>query len=101
MSTIEKRKAYVLTQISTSKDVLKGSVYEMKRFCGKVSCKCIKNSAPHKSTFLSFKYKGKTRLIPIKTKDISKIKEKIKKYQKLKENIELLTWINSELLKQE
>ena len=101
MNKFQKRKVYVFNQIKKSDDILKGSVYEMKRYCGKQNCKCIKNNSPHKSLFLSFKHEGRTQLIPIKSRNVSEIKMKIKKYHQLKENIDQLTWINTELLKQE
>jgi hypothetical protein len=56
---------------------------------------------PHKSMFLSFKYQGKTRLIPIKKEQIPQIKKRIKDYKELKAAIDELARINGELLRSE
>ena len=51
--------------------------------------------------FLSFKYQGKTRLIPIKKDQVPQIKKRIKDYKELKANIDELIRINAELLRNE
>ncbi|GAI74402.1 unnamed protein product [marine sediment metagenome] len=51
--------------------------------------------------FLSFKYQGKTRLIPIKKEQIPQIKKRIKDYKELKAAIDELARINGELLRSE
>jgi hypothetical protein len=51
--------------------------------------------------FLSFKYQGKTRLVPIKKEQIPEIKKRIKDYKELKAAIDELARINAELLRSE
>ena len=92
-------KSRTVARIRSLDNVIKGSIYEMKRFCGKESCSCSKRKRPHKSLFLSFSYKGKTRLVPIKKEQIPDIKRRIKDYRELKAAIDELALINAELLR--
>ncbi|GAF99798.1 unnamed protein product, partial [marine sediment metagenome] len=48
---------------------------------------------------LSFSYKGKTKLIPIKKEQIAGIKAKMNDYKQLKTAIDELVRINAELLR--
>lgn len=98
---LEIEKTTVLEKIRSLDDVIKGSVYEMKRYCGRPNCRCAKNNAPHKSMFLSFTYQGKTRLVPIKKDQIPQIKKRISDYKELKAGIDELARINAELLRNE
>ena len=92
-------KSRTVARIRSLDNVIKGSVYEMKRFCGKASCSCAKRKRPHKSLFLSFSYKGKTRLVPIKKDQVAEIKRDIRDYRELKAAIDELARINAELLR--
>jgi len=99
MNEFKKEKIKLISKIKSSDDIIKGSIYEMKRFCGKKNCRCIKTNTPHKSLFLSFRYNGKTNLIPIKKEQIPEIKKKIRNYKELKKAIDKLAMINANLLK--
>jgi hypothetical protein len=98
---LENEKIEVLEKIQSLDKVIRGSVFEFKRYCGKPSCTCAKTKTPHKSMFLSFKYQGKTRLVPIKKEQIPEIKKRIKDYKELKAAIDELARINAELLRSE
>ena len=98
---LEKEKVRVLDKIQSLDKVIRGSVFEFKRYCGKPSCTCAKTKTPHKSMFLSFKYQGKTRLVPIKKEQIPEIKKRIKDYKELKAAIDELARINAEQLRSE
>ena len=99
MEDLQKEKTKIIEKIRSLDNVIKGSIYEMERYCGKKNCKCEKTKTPHKSLFLSFNYKGKTKLIPIKKAQIKEIKRKIANYKELKRCIDELAKINSELLR--
>lgn len=98
---LEKEKIRVLEKIRSLDKVIRGSVFEYKRYCGKASCSCARTKKPHKSMFLSFKYQGKTRLVPIKKEQIPEIKNRIRDYKELKAAIDELARINAELLRSE
>ena len=96
---LKKEKMKVVEKIHSLDNAIKGSIYEMKRFCGKPNCACAKTKTPHTSLVLSFSYKGKTRLIPIKKEQIPEIKARIHDYRELKAAINELVRINAELLR--
>lgn len=96
---LAKEKIKIIEKIKMLYSAIKGSICELKRFCGKKNCICFRTNNPHRSLFLSFKYKGKTKLIPIKEKQILKIKIKINYYKELKQAIDELAKINAELLR--
>jgi len=101
MNKLKKERIKIISKIKSLDDIIKGSIYEMKRFCGKKNCKCIRTNTPHKSLFLSYRYEGKTQLIPIKKEQVLMVKKKIQKYKELKKAIDKLAMINSKLLKYE
>lgn len=98
---LQEEKMKFVEKIQSLDNVIRGSIYEMKRYCGKSNCICAKAKKPHKSLALSFSYKGKTKLIPIKKEQISGIKAKMNDYKELKAAIDELTRINAELLRSE
>ena len=98
---LKAQKIHTLEKIKSLDNVIRGSIFEMKRFCGKKNCKCMKTNMPHKSLFLSFRYRGKTTLIPIKKEQIPEIKARISDYKKLKAAIDELAKLNAELLRAE
>ena len=99
MNKLKTEKVKLIPKIRSLDNIIKGSIYEMKRFCGKKNCKCMKTNIPHKSLFLSFRYNNRTNLIPIKKKQMTEIKKKIRNYKELKKTIDRLAMINSNLLK--
>lgn len=98
---METERTRVLAEIQSLDHVIRGSVFEYKRYCGKASCNCKRTKTPHRSMFLSFKYRGKTRLIPITVEQIPRIKQCIQDYKQLKAAIDELARINAELLRSE
>lgn len=67
----------------SNKPVIKGSVYELKRKCGKPGCKCTKGQL-HRTMVLSSSEKGRTRLRVIPRGFFLEIKSKAQRYQKLR-----------------
>jgi hypothetical protein len=63
--------------------LVKGTVCEMARKCGKPSCACSRGEL-HRSTVLSWSHEGKTRLISIPPERISELREKSEEYQRLR-----------------
>ena len=99
--SLEREKIKVLEQIKSLDNVIRGSIFEMKRYCGKKNCSCAKTKTPHRSMFLSFKYEGKTRMVPIRKEQIPQVKKRINDYKELKAAIDDLARINAEMLRSE
>ena len=67
----------------SDKPVIKGSVYELKRKCGKAGCKCSKGEL-HSRMVLSASEKGRTRLRVIPDGLLAEVQIKVKRYKKLR-----------------
>jgi hypothetical protein len=67
----------------SDKPVIKGSVYELKRKCGKPGCKCMEGQL-HSSMVLSSSEKGRTRLRVIPRGSLLEVKRKVQRYQALR-----------------
>lgn len=67
----------------SDKPVIKGSVYELKRKCGKPGCKCVQGEL-HSRMVLSASEKGKTRLRVIPHGFLVEVQIKVRRYQELR-----------------
>jgi hypothetical protein len=67
----------------SDKPVIKGSVYELKRKCGKPGCKCTQGEL-HNQMVLSASEKGKTRLRVIPHGFLVEVQIKVRRYQELR-----------------
>jgi hypothetical protein len=67
----------------SDKPVIKGSVYKLKRKCGKPGCKCAQGEL-HSRMVLSASEKGKTRLRVIPHGFLVEVKIKVRRYQELR-----------------
>ncbi len=63
--------------------VVKGSVYEMARKCGKPSCACARGLL-HKSMVLSWSHQGKTRLLPVPPERLAGLRRKTEDYARFR-----------------
>ena len=67
----------------SDKPVIRGSVYELKRKCGKPGCKCAQGKL-HSCMVVSASEKGKTRLNVIPQGFLVEIQGKVRRYQELR-----------------
>ncbi len=67
----------------SDKPVIKGSVYELKRKCGKPGCKCAQGEL-HSRMVLSASEKGRTRLGVIPHGFLVEVQIKVRRYQELR-----------------
>ena len=67
----------------SDKPVIKGSVYELKRKCGKPGCKCAQGEL-HSRMVLSASERGKTRLRVIPHGFLVEVQIKVRRYQELR-----------------
>jgi len=67
----------------SQKPVIKGSVYELKRKCGKRGCKCVQGEL-HSRMVVSASEKGKTRLSVIPRGFLVEVQIKVRGYQDLR-----------------
>jgi len=67
----------------SDRPVVKGTVYELKRKCGKPGCKCARGEL-HTRMVVSASEGGKTRLRVIPHGFLGEIHEKVRRYQELR-----------------
>ena len=67
----------------SDKPVIKGTVYELKRRCGKPGCKCARGEL-HRRMVVSASEEGKTRLQVIPRGYLVEVQEKARRYQELR-----------------
>jgi hypothetical protein len=82
----------------SDRPVVKGSVYELKRKCGKPRCKCAQGQL-HGRMVVSASEKGKTRLRVIPRGFLIEVQQKVRRYQELRRARARLVEIHREMLK--
>jgi len=82
----------------SDKPVIKGSVYELKRKCGKPGCKCAQGEL-HSRMVVSSSEKGKTRLRVIPHGFLVEIQFKVRRYQELRRTRARLVEVHREILR--
>lgn len=78
--------------------VIKGTVYELKRKCGKPGCKCSRGDL-HRSMVVSASEGGKTRLQVIPDGFLVEVQGKVRRYQELRRVRARLGEIHRKMLK--
>ena len=73
----------VIAPFLSDKPVIKGSVYELKRKCGKPGCKCARGEL-HGRMVVSASEKGKTKLRVIPRGFLVEVESKVRRYQNLR-----------------
>ncbi len=76
----------------TFEPMMRGSVVELQRRCGKKNCACFTDpGARHTSTCLSVNISGKTQLLYLRPEDQERIRKATAAYKELWEMIDELT----------
>ena len=75
----------LLKQILALRELLKGSLYELKTRCGKPSCPCASpQGTPHSTTELSWSEAGRTRLRAVGPKDRARWRRLTEDYRRFR-----------------
>jgi hypothetical protein len=82
----------------SDRPVLKGSVYELKRKCGKPGCKCAQGQL-HTRMVVSASEKGKTQLRAIPSGFLVETQQKVRRYQQLRQARARMVEIHRQMLK--
>ena len=85
------------TPFLSDKPVIKGSVYEIKRKCGKAGCKCAQGEL-HCRMVVSASEKGKTRLRVIPSGFLVEVQGKVRRYQELRQARARLVEVHKKML---
>jgi len=82
----------------SDRPVMKGTVYELRRRCGKPGCKCAQGEL-HARMVISASEKGKTQLRVIPRGFLVEAQQKVGRYQELRRIRARLVGIHREMLK--
>jgi len=77
--------------------IVKGTVCEMARKCGKPSCACSRGEL-HRSMMLSWSHQGKTKLMSVPPERLAELREKSEEYQHLRSARADVTAITKKML---
>ena len=76
----------LLRQLLALRELLKGSLYELKTRCGKPSCHCAsRQGPPHSTTVLSWSEAGRTRLRAVGPKDRARWRRLAEDYRRFRQ----------------
>ncbi len=78
--------------------MLKGSVYQLRRKCGKPTCHCADGTL-HESMVLSWSEAGRTRLRSIPERSVNRLRRLTERYQRFRKARARLAQISKEILK--
>lgn len=92
----KERTEYEIT-IMKHNSLIKGSLVEQYKVCGKKGCRCRKGEKHGPYYYLSNKVQGKTQLLPV-TKEHSKIKQKALNYREFRKAREKWVKVNASML---
>ena len=81
----------------SDRSVIKGSVYELKRRCGKPGCKCAQGQF-HTRMVVSASESGKTRLQVIPHGFLVEVEAKVRRYQELRRARARLVEVHQKML---
>ncbi|MDI7262174.1 MAG: hypothetical protein QME90_19945 [Thermodesulfobacteriota bacterium] len=82
----------------SDRPLIKGTVYELRRRCGKPGCKCARGEL-HARMVVSASEKGKTRLRVIPRGFLVEVQERVRRYQELRRIRVRLVTIHREMLR--
>lgn len=81
------------------RQLLKGSVYELKTRCGKPSCHCASPDGPlHSSTVLSWSQNGKTRLRSVGAENSARIRRLTEDHRRFRQSRAALVKLHRQIL---
>lgn len=95
---LEEEKITIAQGMPRSSCIIRGSLVELKRVCGKPNCRCAKGKK-HVSLYVSRSKRGRTEMTYIPREQEKYVRECVEKYKKIANSIKLLTEINLKIAK--
>jgi len=99
-AALRKRRNVLVRQLPPLKSILRGSIIERYKRCGKPGCKCADGPGHGPKYYLSISYPGqRPQMDYIPQEDYGKTAELIANYHRAREFLETICEINRELLR--
>ena len=80
--------------------VIRGSLYTMRRKCGKDSCRCHKGEL-NETPALSYRVGGQARMLTLRPEDVPRVRAATERYKKAKAQLEARAETDVETLRGE
>ena len=100
LKALQAEKKMLAGKMPRTAEIIKGTLVEMEKICGKPNCRCTKGHK-HKGLGLSQYVNGESRLQYIPKRIEKQVREGVRNYKQLKKSIHELSAINLELLKRD
>lgn len=99
-STLRKRRAQLVRQMPALDMLLRGSLIERYKRCGKPGCKCADGPGHGPKYYLSVSFPGRRpQMDYVPQADQADVACRLESYRRVRENIEAICEINRELLR--
>jgi hypothetical protein len=86
LGELEEQHRLLVESLLAIRELLKGSVYELKTRCGKPSCHCAApDGARHTTLVLSWSHQSKTQLRSLAAKDLARIRRLTEDYRQFRQ----------------
>lgn len=100
LSPMERKLYSKLRTLLNEPGLIRGSLVEMKRVCGKKSCQCSSDpDRKHRSLYLGLRIDGKQRMIYVPAEWEDRVREWTNRYSEMREVLEQLSLKSLERLK--
>ncbi|MFL6415956.1 MAG: DUF6788 family protein [Bryobacteraceae bacterium] len=97
---LRKRRKALLRQLPPLQAILRGSLIERYKRCGKPGCKCAEGPGHGPKYYLSVSYPGlRPQMDYVPQESYAQTKESLANYQRARETLESICEINRELLR--
>ncbi|MFH1282637.1 MAG: DUF6788 family protein [bacterium] len=100
LKVLERAKKELFRKVSSTNEIIKGSLVIMSRVCGHPNCKCVRGEK-HVSLYLSQFANGKPRMLYIPKAIEKQIKNAVGNYKEMIKCINELSEINIEIIKKQ
>src|SRR5438105_2191533 len=99
-SVLRRRRKLLLRKLPPLECVLRGSLIERYKRCGKPGCKCVSGPGHGPKYYLSVSYPGRApEMDYVPQADHDKVSERLANYHRVREILEEICEINRELLR--
>lgn len=98
---LEQRRDGLIQRLHNLPNLMRGTVYERRRKCGRRSCECAQGGPKHLTRQLVVTLKGRTHTRYVRTGEMEKVQALAAAYDELWEIVNALTEVNLEGLRGE
>jgi hypothetical protein len=99
-SRLRRRRQLLLRKLPALDSILRGSLIERYKRCGKAGCKCANGPGHGPKYYLSVSYPGRSpQMDYVPQADYDQIRQRIANYHRIREILEEVCEINRELLR--